>query len=55
MGYSLRIGEAVIEYSEYGVSVDCDIVKAALCRGEWLAYWLRWAVDNCKQPVFVNS
>lgn len=28
---------------------------AALCRGEWLAYWLRWAVDNCKQPVFVNS
>lgn len=27
----------------------------SLCRGEWLAYWLRWAVENCKQPVFVNS
>ena len=26
----------------------------ALCRGEWLAYWLRWAINNCKQPVFVN-
>ena len=28
---------------------------AALCRGEWLAYWLRWAIDNCKKPVFVNT
>ena len=27
----------------------------ALCRGEWLLWWLRWAVANCKQPVFVNS
>mgnify|MGYP003405256251 CR=1 FL=1 len=27
----------------------------ALCRGEWLAWWMRWAVENCKQPVFVNS
>lgn len=27
---------------------------SALCRGEWLAFWLRWAVENCKQPVFVN-
>lgn len=26
-----------------------------LCRGEWLAFWCRWAVENCKQPVFVNS
>lgn len=26
-----------------------------LCRGEWLAWWLRWAFDNCRQPVFVNS
>lgn len=28
---------------------------SALCRGEWLVYWLRWAVENCKQPVFVNT
>lgn len=26
-----------------------------LCRGVWLAWWLRWAVENCKRPVFVNS
>jgi hypothetical protein len=26
-----------------------------LCRGEWLAYWLRWALENCRRPVFVNS
>lgn len=26
-----------------------------LCRGEWLLFWMRWAVENCKQPVFVNS
>lgn len=26
-----------------------------LCRGEWLLYWLRWAVENCECPVFVNS
>jgi hypothetical protein len=22
--------------------------------GEWLLYWLRWAVENCENPVFVN-
>lgn len=21
----------------------------------WLHYWVNWALDNCKQPVFVNS
>lgn len=26
-----------------------------LCRGEWLLFWVRWAVENCKHPVFVNS
>lgn len=26
-----------------------------LARLEWLAYWMRWAVDNCKQPVLANS
>jgi hypothetical protein len=26
-----------------------------LCRLEWLAYWVNWAVDNCKCPVIVNS
>jgi hypothetical protein len=35
--------------------IDDPRYDSALCRGEWLAYWLRWALDNCKQPVFVNS
>jgi hypothetical protein len=26
-----------------------------LCRAEWLLFWMRWALKNCKQPVFVNS
>lgn len=21
----------------------------------WLIYWTRWALDNCKRPVFYNS
>lgn len=24
-------------------------------RLEWLKYWVDWALDNCKQPVFCNS
>lgn len=35
--------------------VDDPKYDSALVRGEWLLYWLRWAVANCKQPVFVNS
>ena len=43
-----------------GLYRDCDISDDPrfdhyLCRGEWLAYWLRWAIDNCEKPVFVNS
>jgi hypothetical protein len=34
---------------------DNPIYDCHLCRGEWLLYWLRWALDNCKQPVFVNT
>jgi len=35
--------------------VDNPIYDTALCRGEWLAFWLRWAFDNCNRPVFVNN
>lgn len=35
--------------------VDDPKYDGALCRGEWLLYWLRWAVENCQQPVFVNT
>jgi hypothetical protein len=26
-----------------------------LCRAEWLLFWMRWAIANCKKPVFFNS
>lgn len=26
-----------------------------LCRAEWLLYWIRWALANCKYPTFYNS
>lgn len=35
--------------------VDDPEYDSALCRGEWLAFWLRWAYENCQRPVFVNS
>jgi hypothetical protein len=25
-----------------------------LCRAEWLVYWMKWAIENCERPVFVN-
>jgi hypothetical protein len=44
-------GTSLYADSDYS---DDPTYDASLCRGEWLAYWLRWAVENCKQPVFVN-
>jgi hypothetical protein len=41
-------------YKEEDLSDD-PTYDGNLVRGEWLAYWLRWAVENCNQPVFVNS
>jgi hypothetical protein len=41
-------------YREEDVSDD-PIYDSNLKRGEWLAYWLRWAVENCERPVFINS
>jgi hypothetical protein len=35
--------------------IDDPRFDGALCRGEWLVYWLRWAFDNCKRPAFINS
>lgn len=35
--------------------VDDPRFDPTLCRAEWLVFWLRWALANCKQPVFVNS
>lgn len=27
----------------------------ALCRLIWLDYWMKWALKNCKEPIFYNS
>ena len=35
--------------------VDDPTCDGNLCRAEWLLYWMRWAVENCEKPVFVNS
>jgi len=29
--------------------------NAAMCRLKWLKYWVDWSLENCQQPVFVNS
>jgi len=29
--------------------------NGALCRLEWLKYWVDWALENCEKPVFENS
>ena len=39
-------GVASYEYSD---------TNAAFERLEWLKYWINWALDNCKNPVFHNS
>ena len=40
-----------------GFSVDKENPEenAYMCRLVWLHYWVNWALDNCKQPVFANS
>lgn len=42
----------VYREEDYVDDPKCDV---NLCRGEWLLYWLKWAVVNCEKPVFVNS
>lgn len=34
---------------------DGSDLNGSLCRGEWLVYWLNWAIKNCKNPVIANS
>jgi hypothetical protein len=34
--------------------VDDPRYDGDLCRAEWLLYWMKWAIKNCKKPVFVN-
>lgn len=38
---------------------DCDTnwppEREHAARLEWLKFWVDWALENCKQPVFYNS
>lgn len=33
----------------YGQNEDGNLVRA-----EWMLFWIRWALDNCENPVFKN-
>ena len=35
--------------------VDDPRYDGTLVRAEWLVYWMRWALENCERPVFVNT
>jgi hypothetical protein len=34
---------------------DEDKYDTVLMRGEWLSYWVSWAVKNCKIPAIQNT
>ena len=36
------------------VDEDNPMENSALCRLEWLKFWVNWALDNCDKPVFAN-
>lgn len=40
---------------EYIDSGDPEIDVWDRRRLDWLCYWTKWALENCKVPVFVNS
>ena len=41
-------------YTE-GDDCACNGYECHRIRLEWLAWWTRWAVENCKHPVLANS
>lgn len=44
--------EARLRYKDCG-DPEIDIYDRR--RLDWLCYWTKWALENCKVPVFVNS
>ena len=50
-GFSPKINEkeGIYEDNEWPAENDYAV------RLEWLKYWVDWALENCKQPVFFNS
>lgn len=37
------------------VACNDDDAKYDRRRLDWLVWWTRWALDNCKHPTFYNS
>jgi len=48
--FKLKYPDAVATYENKNI-----LENGLLCRLVWLHYWVNWALDNCKQPVFVND
>lgn len=49
---------AVARFSDNPMGGDADPMagaNASLARLEWLDWWIRWAIDNCKHPAMSNS
>jgi hypothetical protein len=45
-------GSSIYAVGDYS---DDPRYDSALARGEWLAWWLRYALEHCERPVFVNT
>lgn len=58
--YKIKYPDAIPTYGkkqEHLLDIDKDNPRynSEMARLVWLAYWVNWACDNCKQPVFVNT
>lgn len=48
--FKLKYPDAIATYKDKSI-----LENGLLCRLVWFHYWVNWALDNCKQPVFENS
>lgn len=57
--FKIKYPDAIPTYGNPGDNFEGDPnnpeENAYLVRLVWLQYWVNWALDNCKQPVFENS
>jgi len=54
--YTLKHPNHVAGYKEdHEDEASAVVYDGNLVRAEWLLYWIRWALDNCSEPIFVNS
>lgn len=57
--FKIKYPNAVPTYGNIKSMLDADPnnpdENGQMCRLVWLHYWVNWALDNCKKPVFANS